>query len=333
MKGWVQYAIAAIAGLVVASSLVLWLNANAVFDEYISKAETEREIIIAIHVGEEARLFTESMMEYTLNAAIPLTLESGGHPGSEEYEGSPSLNKVRYWGWCEDRKNSATIDCSNDDCDYMDIDDVAEDQGLKTGEFTEQMLSDGLPQVLEDSLEKYAQAFMGRKSYETSLSPEGVDISVSLDSGTFGYATKVESRVFTTQKDAEYGSRGFIESKDDYSASISSPAVEDILDEGIGVLKNLPIVDIAEQTDQNSSISGTDEWILVFERDIEDAYNPADYSLKATVPVFEEDPNCKDITVKLTLTSAQPEYWVYREDRLVQEPLNLTFIVQRRINP
>lgn len=318
MRGQWQYLVVAIVGGVIGAGIAEWLNANAIFEEFIETDEAERGIILAMHISEEVRLFSETGMKYTLNGALPIALEGGGNPSNEEYKGLPSLDGIRYWKSCV---LDETEPACQDRCTYTTLD--TSESGL------EDLISKGVNYTVGNLLEKYATAFMERQVYLTSIKPVDSQVSVNIN-GDMNYQTNVETTVFTTQRNVQsYSSRGFVSSIDNYSANNSAPALQGLLSSGVTVLTNLPIDAAATSA---GKLTDEDVW----KTDVRDYLltnydSPSGYTFDTHIIDINDDADCALLTLNVTISTDAPEYWIYRTDSLVQEPLNLTFLVQKMI--
>ncbi len=323
MKGVYQYVAAAVIGAALATAAVISLATVAQFDQYINTFDAERELILAMHVAEEVRLFAESAMNYALRGAIPIALEGGGHPGPLEYKGVPTLDRTRYWGWCESRK-SAPIDCSIG-CDYTTFEDLNVDE--------EEMLSNGTGLALEGILEDYAQSFMQRQTYGTVIKPN--ESSVVIDGDDASFETWVNVVVFTVAQGKETPtSRGLVNSTDLFETSFRADGLTSLISEGKNSRDSLrnSISDVAADID---SIKDTDDWVEEFKERIVDpgqkGYYPGGYDMEVDVLEFENATDCEDVTIKVRLSTQSSDYKIYTPDgRLASVPLNLTFLVQNR---
>lgn len=331
MRGaFYMYLVAAIAGAAVAGYMVYLLSSAAQFSDYIKTMEAEREIILAMHISEEIRLFSEKAMDYTINHAVPIALQGGGNPEPGVNNSIPELNGVRYWGWCRDRLTGG-VNCDNIDCDYVDINDLASEMGISPQELLEGLMEDGVTYVTQGTLERYAQAFTQRQVHITSITPVEENLAFSLAGGNVSYDAKMQTEVHTlTRGGSRMKSRGLVSSKDDYSASMTSNSIPSIVNEGstrIGELYT-EIENTAQEVD-NLNPENSSEWVEMFDDRV--SMTSGLYEWNVTLVEFEEGSTCEDVTVRAEITSLSNDYEYKTGSGVEQRPLGMTILMQIRV--
>lgn len=326
MKGLATAVIAAMVGVGVAVAMFAYLSSISVFDHYISTNEAERDLIVALHISEAVRLFSETAMEYSLNAAVPNALKGGGHPGSGDFEGAPISYGIRYWGWCEKEEEELVCD---EVCTYMTIN--TEDSGF------ERLLSAGTEASISDLLESYAQEFMRREIHETSISPVSQDVEFSLSNEVVSFDARVDTAVHTITKDGTHDqSRGMVRATEEYSHSQMVPGIGQILSQGKTALRALPIddaVEYADDAEDEEDKSKRAVWNAAFADYLRANYEPANnYVIDFEVIQFENRTECVEVTFSVNITEKTGSYQVYQEDRLEEGLLELIFLIEKRVD-
>lgn len=205
MRGFINYIVAALAGLVMAGVVFSQIQAAATTRQSLDIQATENDYYKALAIAEEVKLYSLRAADRTLKTLLPEILSHGGAVAVGSYSyGTQTIpvsdSGILYWRWCENYVNSGRdfdepVYCWELDCNSRTINDP---MGL---------IGDGLSTTLQDYMTNYTREFVKKErgyrievnvTEPTVTTSSGVDYSSTLRSVVYSRPADVSARLLST---------------------------------------------------------------------------------------------------------------------------------------